>query len=75
MKNRQDPFGAERKFFGAEWYFRPTWSLVLPGAAAAAEVGGGEVGAGEAGQQQPGGPQQGHGGHVTTAASLGQHRH
>ena len=47
---------------------------MLPGAAAAAEVGGGEVGAGEAGQQQPGGPEQGHGGHVTTAASSGQHR-
>ena len=48
---------------------------MLPGAAPAAEVGGGEVGAGEAGQQQPGGPEQGHGGHVTTAASLGQPRH
>ena len=48
---------------------------MLPGAAAAAEVGWGEVGAGEAGQQQPGGPQQGHEGHVTTAASSGQHRH
>ena len=48
---------------------------MLPGAAAAAEVGGGEVGAGEAGQQQPGGPQQGQGGHVTTAASSGQQHH